>query len=121
MNTDKTNLIAPLRTAVLFLVFNRPDTTTQCVEKIRKAKPPRLYIAGDGPREGFTDDKEKVAKVHEIVSKIDWPCEVKKLFRTKNLGCKKSVSEAITWFFEYEEQGIILEDDCLPNLNFFTS
>lgn len=120
MKEITTNLIAPLKTAVLFLVFNRPDTTSQVFEKIRKAKPPRLYVVGDGPREGFSDDKEKIANVYEIVSKIDWPCKVKKKFRTKNLGCKKSVSEAINWFFEHEEKGIILEDDCLPNLNFFT-
>ena len=51
---------------------------------------------------------------------MDWPCEVKTLFRDKNLGCKKAVSDAINWFFfENEEKGIILEDDCLPHLDFF--
>jgi hypothetical protein len=50
---------------------------------------------------------------------IDWECEVKILFREKNLGCKYAVSGAITWFFENEEQGIILEDDCLPSQSFF--
>jgi hypothetical protein len=29
------------------------------------------------------------------------------------------VSEAITWFFDQEEEGIILEDDCLPDRTFF--
>lgn len=50
---------------------------------------------------------------------MDWPCEVKTLFREENLGCKYAVSRAITWFFGYEEQGIILEDDCLPSQSFF--
>jgi hypothetical protein len=45
--------------------------------------------------------------------------EVIKLFRDKNLGCRKSVSGGISWFFENEERGIILEDDCLPDLSFF--
>jgi len=35
------------------------------------------------------------------------------------LGCKLAVSSAITWFFENVEQGIILEDDCLPDPSFF--
>ena len=109
-----------MQTALLFLVFNRPDTTTQVFKKIRQAKPPRLYVASDGPRDGNSDDKKKVTKVREIATKVDWPCEVKTLFRDKNLGCKKGVSTAITWFFEHEEQGIILEDDCVPNLDFFT-
>ena len=39
-----------LNTPVLFLVFNRLDTTKQVFEEIRKAKPHRLYICSDGPR-----------------------------------------------------------------------
>jgi hypothetical protein len=110
---------APLQTGVLFLVFNRPDTTAQVFEAIRQAKPPRLYVAADGPRERREGEVERVAKVRDIVTTVDWPCEVKTLFREKNLGCKYAVSSAINWFFEYEEQGIILEDDCLPSQSFF--
>jgi hypothetical protein len=108
-----------LKTAVLFLVFNRPDTTRQVFEAIRKAKPPRLYVAADGPREGKLGEAERVEEVRTIATEVDWPCEVKTLFRDKNLGCKEGVSSAITWFFEQEEQGIILEDDCLPSPSFF--
>ncbi len=111
---------APLKTAVLFLVFNRPDTTAQVFEAIRQAKPPRLYVAGDGPREGREGEAERVANVREISTAVDWPCEVKTLFREENLGCKYAVSGGITWFFEHEEQGIVLEDDCLPHPDFFT-
>ncbi|WP_404357400.1 nucleotide-diphospho-sugar transferase [Methylotuvimicrobium sp. KM1] len=110
---------AILNTAVLFLVFNRPDTTRQVFEAIRKAKPPRLYIAADGAREKRKGEAEKVAKVREIATAVDWPCEVMTLFRDDNLGCKSAVSSAITWFFEHEDQGIILEDDCLPHSDFF--
>lgn len=110
---------APLQTAVLFLVFNRPDTTALVFEAIRKAKPPRLYVAADGPRANREGEAEKVAKVREIATAVDWPCDVKPLFREENLGCKYAVSSGITWFFEHEEQGIILEDDCLPSQSFF--
>lgn len=108
-----------LKTAVLFLVFNRPDTTKQVFEAIRQAKPPRFYIAADGPREDKLGEAERVEEVRKIYKAVDWPCEVKTLFRKKNLGCKQAVSTAITWFFEQEEQGIILEDDCLPSYSFF--
>jgi len=110
---------APLQTAVLFLVFNRPDTTAQVFEAIRKAKPPRLYVAADGPRANREGEAERVARVREIATAVDWPCEVKTLFREGNLGCKHAVSGGITWFFEHEEQGIILEDDCFPDPSFF--
>jgi hypothetical protein len=110
----------PLNTAVLFLVFNRPSTTKQVFEAIQKAKPPRLYIAADGPREARDNEEQKVKSVRDyIMSNIDWKCDVKTLFREQNLGCKIAVSGAIDWFFENEEMGIILEDDCLPSQSFF--
>ena len=60
-----------LRTAVLFLVFNRPDETKQVFESIRKAKPPRLYVAADGPREGRVDEAKYVERVREIATAVD--------------------------------------------------
>ena len=104
-------------TPILFLVFNRPDTTQKVFAKIREARPPKLYIAADGPR---TDAEAiKCQEVRSIAGKVDWDCEVITLFREKNLGCGPAVSQAITWFFEHEEMGIILEDDCLPDISFF--
>ena len=109
-----------LNTPILFLIFNRPDTTIQVLQEIRKASPPRLYIACDGAREHKKGEKEKVQETRELVLKnIDWECEVNTLFRDNNLGCKEAVSTAITWFFENEEMGIILEDDWLPRQSFY--
>ena len=108
-----------LKTPVLFLVFNRPDTTRQVFEAIRAARPARLFVAADGPRERQKGDKEKCERVRNIVTDIDWNCEVRTLFREENLGCKKGVSSAIDWFFSQVDEGIILEDDCLPMKSFF--
>ncbi len=107
-----------LNTPVLFLIFNRPDTTAQVFEAIRLAKPKQLFVAADGPRKGISADIEKCKAARELI-KIDWDCEVKTLFRDENLGCGLGPASAITWFFENVEQGIILEDDCLPNQSFF--
>ena len=117
---EKFNPYSSLKTPVLFLIFKRIDTTKQVFEQIRKAKPPELYIAADGPRENIEGEVEKCKAVREyVLNSIDWDCKVKTLFREKNLGCGKAVSQAITWFFEQEEKGIILEDDILPSLSFF--
>jgi len=106
---------------ILFLVFNRLDTTKQVFDMVRKVAPKKLYIASDGHRINRENEKEKVEVVREYVLKsIDCKCEVKTLFREQNLGCGKAVSGAITWFFENEEMGIILEDDCLPSMSFFS-
>jgi ADP-heptose:LPS heptosyltransferase len=106
-------------TPILFLVFNRPDTTALVFERIKAIKPRQLFIAADGARIDTINELELCEKTREIIHDINWDCEVKTLFRTKNLGCGKAVSEAISWFFEHVEQGIILEDDCLPHLTFF--
>ncbi len=106
--------------AVLFLVFNRPDTTRIVFESIRKARPSRLYVAADGARTDRNGESENCAEVRKIATEVDWPCEIHTLFRNENMGCKKAVVEAITWFFKHESEGIILEDDCLPDPSFFT-
>lgn len=115
----KASVDQPLNTPLLFLVFNRPDTTREVFESIRRVKPLHLYIAADGPRLNRQGESELVSEVREIVNAVDWPCKVNTLFRRENLGCKLAVSEAISWFFENEEFGIILEDDCLPSPDFF--
>jgi hypothetical protein len=107
------------KSAVLFVIFNRPDTTRRVFEQIRAAKPQRLYIAADGPRPGIADDEALCNETREIVNNIDWDCQFKTYFREENAGCKYSVSAAINWFFSHEEEGIILEDDCLPANSFF--
>jgi len=108
-----------MKSAILFLVFNRPEPTARVFEAIRAAQPPRLYVAADGPRASRTGESDRCALTRRVASTVDWPCSVATLFRATNLGCKNAVSSAISWFFEHEEEGIILEDDCLPEPSFF--
>lgn len=108
-----------LNTAILFIVFNRPETTRQVFEAIRKAQPKQLFVAADGPRPEKVGERERCEESRRIATSVDWDCQVKTLFRSENRGCGLGPSEAITWFFNEVEQGIILEDDCLPNLAFF--
>lgn len=110
-----------LESPILFIVFNRLECTKQVFNEIQKAKPKRLYISSDGSRDEIENEDFKVLEVRNyILNNIDWECQVKTLFHDKNLGCKKAVSKGIDWFFTNEEQGIILEDDCLPSSSFFT-
>jgi hypothetical protein len=109
----------PLQTPVLFVIFNRLDTTNIVFKAIRKAQPKKLYIAADGPRPGNVSDEEKCTSIRKLVINVDWDCELKTLFREENLGCGLGPASAYDWFFEHEEEGIILEDDCLPDPSFF--
>lgn len=105
---------------VLFIVFNRLLTTKQVFGQIKKYRPERLYIASDGARCDKFDEAGKVQEIRDYLGKaIDWECDVKTLFQDQNLGCKYAPQMAINWFFESEEFGIVLEDDCLPSDSFF--
>lgn len=108
-----------LNTPILFLIFRRPKIQESVFKQIRHVKPKQLFIACDGPRMHIPEEYEKCMAARKIVEKIDWPCEVKTLFLDKNLGCGRAVSGAITWFFKNVNEGIILEDDCVPHESFF--
>jgi hypothetical protein len=105
---------------VLFLTFNRPQNTARVLERIKSAKPPFLCVACDGPRYDNPEDVVRIRAIHEMISEVDWCSNIKTLYRDNNLGCGRAVSEAITWFFNHVDEGVILEDDCLPDLSFFS-
>jgi hypothetical protein len=108
------------KVSVLFLVFNRLHSTEKVFSQIRKYKPNQFFISADGPRSNVKDEFFKCEEVRNFILKnIDWDCEIYTLFRESNLGCGKAVHLAIDWFFEHVESGIILEDDCYPDLRFF--
>ncbi len=109
-----------MRSPVLLIVFNRPEKTAAVMERLRAARPPKLYVAADGPRPSREGEAERCAAVRRIATTVDWPCEVRTLFRDANLGCKRGVAGGIDWFFAHESEGIILEDDILPTPDFFT-
>jgi hypothetical protein len=108
-----------LNTPVVFLIFNRPHTTARVFEAIRAAQPRRLLIVADGARDGREGEADLVAQTRAIVERIDWNCDVQRLYADANLGCKRRVSSGLDWAFAQCEEAIVLEDDCLPHPAFF--
>ena len=105
---------------ILFIIFRRKDTALKSFERIKQVKPNKLYIACDGARENVEGENILVEETRNaILQQIDWQCEVKTLFRAKNLGCCMGVYTAINWFFKNEDKGIIIEDDCVLQSSFF--
>lgn len=104
---------------VLLIVFNRPDTTQLVFEAIREAKPKKLYVSADAPRQGNEVDIVNCNKTKAIVKNVDWDCDVHYQFHEKNLGCGPGPASAISWIFQHEDRAIILEDDCVPAISFF--
>lgn len=105
---------------ILVLAFNRADHVTKALEPISKYKPNKIYLACDGARNNKEGEEEAVKKTRSaMLNAINWPCEIKTLFREKNMGCAEGVNEAISWFFDNEEYGIICEDDVVLSDDFF--
>jgi hypothetical protein len=97
---------------ILIIGFNRPDLVRDLIRHISFAKPSKIFFAVDGPRNDA--DCELVRRTQESINLINWECEIKTFFRSENRGCRNAPPEAITWFFEHVEYGIVLEDDCHP-------
>lgn len=105
---------------ILFVIFRRKDVTMRTFAAIKAAQPAKLYIACDGAREAVNGEQELVEATRQAVEQaIDWPCEIHRRYQDHNQGCAKAVSSAISWMFETEEMGIILEDDCVAKPSFF--
>ncbi len=105
---------------VAFFVFNRPDLTRKVFERIRVARPRKLLLIADGPRPHVPSDAGRCEEVLSIVSHPDWICEVLTNFSDHNMGCKRRLSSGLDWVFEQCPEAIVLEDDCIPSLSFFS-
>jgi len=108
-----------MHTPVAFIIFNRPDLTEKVFCEIAKAKPPKLFVIADGPRDDHPDDMEKCSAARAIIDRVDWECEVLKNYSDVNLGCGYRPASGISWVFKNVEKAIILEDDCVPHPTFF--
>lgn len=104
-------------TAVLFIVLNNSTITEKSFHEICNAQPERLYIAINEKLLLINNTKE--LSHYEIFSSINWPCLVK-FFKTNDEVTKeKMIENSISWFFDFEDEGIILEDFFIPIKSFW--
>lgn len=109
-----------LTVPVLLCIFTRLDTAKQVFQRIREAKPQKLYLVSDGPRKNIANEYEKVCGVRKYIEEhVDWNCEIIKDYATENMGCGRRIYSGITNVFLKEDKAIILEDDCVPDSGFF--
>jgi GT2 family glycosyltransferase len=109
-----------MKTAVVIIVFNRPDVTARVMERIREARPATLFVIADGARKNREGEAAKCQEVRSLVeAMVDWPCGLVKIYSEANLGCGRRVASGLNEVFRLVEEAIILEDDCLPDPTFF--
>ena len=105
--------------AVLLLFFTRSDTFQRVFDEVRKARPSRLFLYQDGPRD--ERDMAGIEACRRIVSdeQIDWECEVHRQYLDHNQGCDPSGFRSHQWAFSLADKVIVLEDDVVPSQSFF--
>jgi hypothetical protein len=92
--------------------------TREVFEKIKLVKPKTIFIIADGPRE-VVGEAELVKECRRITSEIDWECDVLTEYSEINLGCKDRMASGVYKVLGTVKRAIFLEDDCLPNEDFF--
>ena len=103
---------------VLILFFNRPQQLSQVFEQVRNARPSKLFLYQDGPRSEH--DLPGIKACREVTDQIDWDCEVHRMYQEKNYGCDPSEYISQKWAFSMVDKCIVLEDDDVPSVSFFT-
>ena len=97
--------------AVALIFFNRPDTLKRVFKAVQEARPSKLYLIQDGPRENRPSDLHNILLCRDIVNNVDWNCEVHYDYSDNNLGCGRRVFTGLNKVFEDEEYAAIIEDD----------
>ncbi len=105
--------------SVLVIFFTRHEIFRKVFDEVKKARPARLFLYQDGPREGRPDDLVNIQKCREIAEDIDWECEVHKFYQERNVGVDPSGYIADTWAFSLTDKCIVLEDDIIPSQSLF--
>lgn len=107
-------------TPLLLIHFNRPDITAKAIEALKAVAPGRIWILCDAARTHKKGEAEKVRRVRELLEKLPWDCEIRRLYREDNQGCFRNIADGISWFLnDCGGEGIILEDDCIADSSFF--
>jgi len=108
-----------LQTAVMIIIYNRPEMTRQLIDALRKTAPSRVLVVADGPKDNRGPDVQAVEATRKELDWIDWKCEVETNMAPKNLGCTTRVASGLDWAFERVDHAIVLEDDINPAPEFF--
>ena len=105
---------------VVLLFFNRPHTTAAVMDAIRRVQPTQLYLIQDGPRPDVAGERERVVEARRVAESVDWTCHVTTVYSETNMGLRERVTTGLDRVFSEVERAIIVEDDCVPDVSFFS-
>ena len=108
--------------SVLIVAYQRPDNVEKIVDLCLQAGIERIYIALDAPKDNNSQASANHQLIRNIVKekRIIQNISLKELVQQKNVGCAQNVIQGCDWIFASEEYVCVLEDDCIPSLDFFS-
>lgn len=104
---------------IVLIVFNREQFTRRLMAALAEARPSRIMVIADGPREMRPGEAGICERVRAIATSPTWPCDVQTCFSDRNLGIRARFESGLNWVFGQTDRAIILEDDCIPSASFF--
>jgi len=106
-------------TPVLLIHFNRPESTRRQIEALSKVRPKTVWVLSDGARPERAGEAKAVEEVRGLFAKLPWDCRPNLVRRETNFGLRRNIAEGLSDFLEVCGEGIVLEDDCIPDPSFF--
>lgn len=106
-----------VNTPVVLFTFNRPDNLKKLLNVLADLEIYKIYFISDGPRNN--DDLEKVNLCREIINGCKLSKEKVVYTNKENFGCKRNFFYQLHNIFNIEDRVIVLEDDCIPTVEFF--
>ena len=101
-----------IKTHVLFITYNKTDTTLKVLNKILK-----FIIVSDGPE--TNRDEKSVNNLRNYFNKNLDNSYIEKDYNQTNKGLKETVTSSISKYINKYGKLIIIEDDILPSKMFF--
>jgi len=108
-----------MRVPVVLIIYKRPRETSLVLQQIIQMKPPKLYVIADGPKQSNGEETELIKQTRSLFEKLPDDIKVVKIFSEFNKGLRENVVQGLTQVFSSETEALILEDDCLPSLQFY--
>ena len=100
---------------VLILGYNRFDKFSRCINTLYEQGIKKVYVSIDGPLNVY--DRKSQENIRNFCKSNSLDLDIKLKILSKNYGCRNGPINGISWFFEENKYGVILEDDVILSKN----
>jgi len=107
-------------TAVLVVGYQRPREIRLILNQVSNAGIKTVYLSIDAPKVSSADAVSRYEEICQISGDFEGRFDKFSVrYLPENVGCAANILSACDWAFADENKLIILEDDCIPNDDFF--